>query len=179
MFNGKLVRLAPLTREDVDVFAPWFSDPEFIRFMFPHVLRPMSYEDEVEWYENMRKDKDRYIFGIRTREDDKIIGNCGLFDFNWSSRHAEFGIGIGDKAYWGRGYGSDATRILMRYAFDELNLNRVELSVYDFNVRARSAYEKVGFVHEGTRRQAIFREGAYHDVHVMGLLRADWRADQE
>jgi RimJ/RimL family protein N-acetyltransferase len=150
-----------------------------LRFLSPQGIRLASYDDELEWYENMRKDKDTFIFGIRTLEDDKLIGNCGLHRPDWRNRSALFGIGIGDKAYWGRGYGTDATRVLMGYAFGELNLNRVELEVYDFNKRAFRSYEKVGFVHEGTRRQALFRDGAYHDVYIMALLREDWFAQQE
>lgn len=176
MFTGELVRLAPIKRDDVKLYAKWFADPEFLRLISPNVLRPMSYEDELEWYENMRKDKERYTFGIRTLEGDKLIGNCGLFNIDWRNRTALFGIAVGDKTYWGRGYGTDATRIMMGYGFDELNLNRVQLDVYDYNKRAIKSYEKVGFVHEGTRRQALFREGVYHDIHIMGLLREDWRA---
>jgi RimJ/RimL family protein N-acetyltransferase len=174
VFTGKLVRLAVVQRDDAARYAEWFSDPDFLRFMAPQGIRPASVEDEIDWYENMRKDKNSYLFGIRTLTDDTLIGNCGLHRLDWRNRSAIFGIGIGDQAYWGKGYGTDATRVLMGYAFDELNLNRVELEVFDFNTRAQRAYEKVGFVHEGTRRQALFREGAYHDCHVMGLLRDDW-----
>ncbi|MBN1287592.1 MAG: GNAT family N-acetyltransferase [Anaerolineae bacterium] len=176
MFTGKLVRLAPVVREDVKLYTEWFSDPEFLRFIFPNVLRPMSYEDEMDWYENMRKNKEAYTFGIRTLEEDRLIGNCSLFRIDWRNRVAVFGIAVGDKSYWGRGYGTDAARVLMGYAFDELNLNRVELEVYDYNKRAIKSYKKVGFVHEGTRRQALFRDGVYYDIHTMGLLRDDWYA---
>ena len=122
----------------------------------------------------MRKDKNLFLFGIRTLDGDQLIGNCSLMQTDWRNRKAVLGIGIGDKAYWGKGYGSEATALLMEYAFDELNLHRVELEVYDFNERARRAYEKVGFVHEGICREALFRDGAYHDIHIMGLLREDW-----
>jgi RimJ/RimL family protein N-acetyltransferase len=178
MFEGKLARLAPITRDDLERFVRWFNDPEFLRFLSPLGIRLISYEDEVEWYENMRKDKDNYVYAIRTLAEDKLIGSCGLHRVDWRNRKALFGIGVGDRSYWGRGYGTDATRVLMEYAFDELNLNRVFLEVYDFNARAIHSYEKVGFVREGTLRQDLFRDGAYHDTYIMGLLREDWLAGQ-
>ncbi len=178
MFEGNLVRLAPITRDDVALFARWFSDVEFLRYISPVVLRLASYDDEMDWYESMRKDKDLFTFGVRTVAEDQLIGNCSLGVTNWRNRSAGFGIAIGDKSYWGRGYGTEATSLLVEYGFVELNLNRIELEVYDFNMRAIRAYEKVGFAREGTRRQAIFRDGRYCDSHIMALLRAEWLARQ-
>lgn len=84
------------------------------------------------------------------------------------------GIVIGEKEYWNRGYGSDALRTLLRFAFEELNLHRVFLHVFDFNERAIRCYEKVGFRHEGRLRQARFTEGRYVDELVMAVLREEW-----
>lgn len=179
MFEGKRVRLAAVRREDLELYVRWFNDPEFTRFMAPNVLRLLSYEDEVGWYESMRQKKDLFVFGIRTVAEDKLIGNCSLNVKNWRSRMAVFGIGIGDKACWGCGYGTEAARLLMEYGFNELNLNRIELEVFAFNTRAIRSYEKVGFVLEGTRRQFLFRDGAYHDAHIMALLRDEWLARQK
>ena len=109
---------------------------------------------------------------------DRLIGNCGLFGFDWKNRFAEFGILIGEKDAWGHGYGTDAARLILRFGFDELNLNRVWLRVYDFNPRAGRAYKKAGYVQEGIYRQALYREGAYHDIHVMSVLRDEWQAQR-
>ncbi|GAB4448510.1 MAG: GNAT family protein [Anaerolineae bacterium] len=178
MFVGKQVRLAPVRRDDLEQYAAWFSDPEVTTFVAPDVLRLFSYDDEVAWYEDMRKDKDLFTFAIRTLDDDRLLGNCSLRINAWRNRSAVFGIAIGNKPYWGRGYGTEATRLLLEYGFGELNLNRVELEVFAFNTRAIRSYEKVGFVHEGTRRQALYRNGAYHDIYIMGLLRQEWFAKQ-
>ena len=88
-------------------------------------------------------------------------------------RSSFVGNGGGD-TIWGKGYGTEATRTILSFAFNELNLHRVELEVYDFNARAIRTYEKAGFRHEGTRRKALFRDGSYHDVHVMGILREEF-----
>lgn len=105
------------------------------------------------------------------------VGSTGLHQINWKDRCAIFGIALGEKTYWDRGYGTDATRTMLRFAFEELNLNRVELEVFDENLRARRCYEKVGFRHEGTRRQAVFTEGVYHDVHLMSILREEFQSN--
>jgi RimJ/RimL family protein N-acetyltransferase len=81
---------------------------------------------------------------------------------------------LGEKAYWGQGFGTDATRTALAFAFGELNLHRVELEVFDFNPRAMRCYEKAGFRYEGIRRQAFFRNGRYHDIHLMAILDSEF-----
>jgi RimJ/RimL family protein N-acetyltransferase len=83
---------------------------------------------------------------------------------------------IGEKEYWSKGYGTDAIRTLMRFAFERMNLNRVELSTFDFNERAQACYRKCGFVEEGRRREDRYIDGEYHDLIVMGILRYEWEA---
>jgi RimJ/RimL family protein N-acetyltransferase len=103
-----------------------------------------------------------------------LIGNCGLHDVDLKNRSAVFGIVIGDKNYWSQGYGTDATLTLLRFAFEQIGLNRVELFVYDFNPRAQRAYEKAGFKRSGVKRQGLFRNGAFHDEIMMDILREEW-----
>ena len=104
----------------------------------------------------------------------RLIGNCAFFDIDWISRAAEFGIMVGDKSVWNQGYGTETVRLLLRHGFENLNLNRVFLRVFDNNPRAIRAYEKAGFTLEGTQRQAAYQYGAYHDVHMMSVLRTEW-----
>ncbi len=171
---GSLVRLAAIQREDLLIYTRWFRDYEVQRFLMPDVLTPQTEEAEAAWYERASLSTESYTFGIRTLTDDHVIGNCSLFEISNKNRVATFGIVVGDKEYWGKGYGADATRVMVHFAFSEANLNRVQLEVYAFNARAIRAYEKVGFVHEGTRRAALFREGVYHDIHMMAILRDEW-----
>jgi len=125
--------------------------------------------------------KDRYFFIIEMQKGEEwaSIGTLDLFHLDWKNRVVNFGIAIGDKIYWGQGYGSDATCTALLFAFHELNLNRVELEVFEDNLRAIRCYEKIGFQHEGTRRKAFFRDGIYHDVVLMGILKDEFREEQE
>ncbi|PJF44100.1 MAG: N-acetyltransferase, partial [Phototrophicales bacterium] len=103
----------------------------------------------------------------------------GLHGPDLRNRSSEVGISIGQPSYWDQGYGTDAMRVLLRYGFYEINLHRIELKVYSFNERAIRSYEKLGFQKEVVARQAIFRDGQYHDVIIMGLLRSEWRDVRE
>ena len=104
------------------------------------------------------------------------IGNAGLHQVDSKNGAATFGIFLGEKGFWSQGFGTDAARTMLAFAFDELRLHRVELMVYDFNPRARRCYEKAGFRLEGTRRQALFRWGRFHDIHSLAILEDEFRA---
>ncbi|MBN1428237.1 MAG: GNAT family N-acetyltransferase [Anaerolineae bacterium] len=178
LYEGKFVRLTQFRHDDLPVFMQWFRDYETQRLLVPGVAFPITDEAEEVFYQQAVKESESaYYFSIHTLESDLLIGNCSLFAINQRNRSADFGIVVGEKAYWGRGYGSDATRILLGFAFQEVNLNRVQLEVFDYNARAIRSYEKVGFAREGVRRQALFREGAYHDIILMAILRDDWHPD--
>lgn len=175
LFDGDLVRLTQLQRNDIPAFTRWFRDAEIQSLIDIDVMVPVTDEAEQEFYEQaVKKSNDAFYFSIRTLEGDLLIGNCSLFGINHKNRSAEFGIVVGEKEYWGRGYGSDAARIILRFAFEEANLNRVHLEAFGYNARAIRSYEKVGFVREGVRREAVFRAGEYHDVIEMAVLREEW-----
>jgi RimJ/RimL family protein N-acetyltransferase len=175
LFTGDLVRLAEISRDNLPAYKRWMRDYE-VQHLLARIPTPITDEAEEAWFGSVAKGTGDYIFAIHTLDSDTLIGNCGLHNVDKKSRFAEFGIVIGEKDYWGRGYGTDAARVILRFAFNELNLHRVELDVYDFNPRAIRSYEKVGFVHEAIRRDALFRNGAYHDVHRMGILQHEWCA---
>lgn len=172
LFDGDLVRLTQWQRDDLPAFTRWFRDDEIQSLVNVDVIMPVTDEAEQEFYEQaVKKSSDAFYFSIRTLEGDLLIGNCSLFGINQKNRSAEFGIVIGEKQYWGRGYGSDTARVILRFAFEEVNLNRVHLEAFAYNERAIRSYEKVGFVREGVRREAVFRAGKYHDVITMAVLR--------
>ncbi len=170
MLFGESVRLRAIEREDIPTFVRWFNDPEVRRYLL--MYEPLSKAREERWFEAHLDKQNEFIFAIevRTEEGWVHIGNIGLHRVDWKNRNATLGIALGEKAYWGRGYGTDAVRTALRFAFQELNLHRVELEVVADNLRAIRCYEKAGFVREGTRREAIFRDGRYHDAHVMAVL---------
>ena len=112
---------------------------------------------------------------IRTLDGDKPIGFVGLDDISWHNGSSWVGIGIGERKYWSKGYGTDAMQIIACYAFEELDLHRLTLNVFAYNTRAIRAYEKIGYQVEGRIAEAVHREGKRWDVIFMGLLREDWR----
>lgn len=176
MIYGDQVRLRALELSDVPTMVGWFNDPEVRRYLL--VFAPMSQMAEERWLKDIGASRDDFVFGIEAPTEAggwQHIGNVGLHHIDWKHRSAVFGIVIGERACWNRGYGTDATRVMVRFAFHTLNLHRVQLDVFDFNPRARRAYEKVGFRLEGTRRQALFHDGAYHDEHIMALLEAEFK----
>jgi RimJ/RimL family protein N-acetyltransferase len=172
-FHGELVRLSPLDRESIPTYLSWFRDYDVQRWV--KVAVPFTLEGETAWYEKATTSEDIFPFEIHTLEDDRLIGSCSIFAIDHKNRSGELGIIIGEKDYWGKGCGSDAVLTLLRVAFGEFNLNRVYLRVLAENKRAIRAYEKCGFQHEGTARQALFREGQYHDMHLMAILFEDWQ----
>jgi len=179
LFTGKLVRLTAATKADRPTFIAWRDDAEYLRQLDggPAVPAPReSYEREPASDARPHENRNEFEFAIRTLADDTLIGIGGLDA--WNSNHPDCWawIGIGNPNYRGKGYGTDAMRLLVGYAFRELNMHRVTLSVFSYNLRAMRSYEKVGFVHEVTQRAALYRDGQRYDQHMMGLLRPDWEA---
>ena len=176
MIKGNKVRLRAIEQDDIPRFVRWLNDPDVRRFLT--MYQPVSTADEIRWFQRHLEAKDDYVYAIETAEG-VHIGNIGLHHLDWKNHNAVLGIFIGEKAYWGLGYGSDAILTLLHFAFGEMNLNRVELTVFDYNERAIRSYQKCGFQLEGSRRQALYREGAYHDVLIMSILRHEYEAALE
>lgn len=175
MFTTPRLRLRAITREDLPIFVRWFNDPEVTQHLAN--VWPLSIEDEEEWFQRVRaRAQWERPLGIEVREKRGwvLIGNTGFHRIDWLNRWAELGIVIGEKTYWNQGYGTEAVQAMVAIAFTLLNLNRVQLEVYDFNHRARRAYEKAGFRLEGRRRQARYLNGRYHDSLIMAVLREEW-----
>jgi RimJ/RimL family protein N-acetyltransferase len=174
MILGERVRLRAIERSDIPTFVRWLNDPEVRRFLL--MFEPMSTADEERWFERRLSSHDDYLYSFEGAVDGRWthLGNIGLHRVDWKNRSAVLGIVIGEKEHWGKGFGTEAVRLMLRFAFGELNLHRVELDVYDFNPRAIRSYEKAGFRREGTLRQALFREGGYHDVYRMAVLQSEF-----
>ncbi|MHB8376125.1 MAG: GNAT family N-acetyltransferase [Dehalococcoidia bacterium] len=176
MLEGELVNLRAPEMSDLERNARWVNDREVTRFL---TLRyQMSMAAEEAWLRELTAKPlsfERVFFAIETK-DGRHIGNCNLFDVSPEDRKALAGIMLGERDCWSHGYGTDAMTTLLRFAFDEMNLNRVALSVYDYNERAHASYRKCGFVEEGRLRDDIFRDGRYHDVVRMAVLRDEFYA---
>jgi RimJ/RimL family protein N-acetyltransferase len=168
------VHLRPGERRDLPLFVSWMTDFRTIRTLA--MTAPIGDALEERWFESMldRQGKEGWFFVICRIEDDRPVGTIDLHEVDLRNGSASLGIAIGDPADTGQGYGSDALRALVAFAFEQLRLERVELDVYAYNEGARRVYERVGFRHEGTLRRALFRDGAHHDVDRMAVLRDEW-----
>jgi RimJ/RimL family protein N-acetyltransferase len=138
---------------------------------------------EEKWFDAQleRPPQQGQILAIEVSVNDEWfhIGNTGLHDVDAVNRTAEFGIVIGEKDYWNRGYGTKATKLTLRHGFENLNLNRIYLEVFETNPRAMKAYESAGFMREGILRQAIFKNSRYIDVILMSILQSEWMKQKE
>lgn len=177
ILKGALVKLGAVdTDEFSKAFAYWRRDSELMRLMDSSTTRLDSQKNTQKTIEKELEDQkvNQHFFTIRTLAEDKLIGDIGLNIINWSGRDAFVGLGIGERDFWGRGYGTDAMNVILRYAFTEVNLRRVTLTVFEYNPRAIRSYEKAGFRHEGRMRGLLNREGKRWDELFMGILREEW-----
>jgi len=176
IIRGELVYLRAPERSDIGDFVRWFNDADVLHNLA--MSAPMSEAAETVWFDRMleRQGSTDYHFVICVLADDRAIGTAGLHGIDQVNGSAEFGIAIGEKSEWDKGYGTDALRAICDFGFGELRLERIGLLVYEGNSRGRRAYEKAGFTIEGTMRRAHYAHGRHEDVHVMGLLRDEWQA---
>jgi RimJ/RimL family protein N-acetyltransferase len=177
LFRGETVRLAVEDPSvEAKVWSQWFRNSEFMLLMDtdpPILLSEKNIRDRLE-KDLEEEHADVFYSMIRTIKDDRLIGFLALFKTFWNHGDAWVAIGLGEADCWGKGYGSEAMRLLLRYAFDELNLHRVTLGVFEYNSRAIRSYQKVGFVEEGRIRGEFLRQGKRWDMIFMGILREDW-----
>ncbi|MEK7248387.1 MAG: GNAT family protein [Chloroflexota bacterium] len=175
MIEGKLVRLRAVEPGDAANAYKWINDGDVTRYLMARY--PYSLASEQDWVANASKPNDysEARFAIETKEG-VHIGLCGLHRGRPEERTADLGIMIGDKDYHERGFGTDAMLTMIRFGFEQMNLHRVSLGVFDFNQRAQAVYRKVGFVEEGRDRDAYFQDGRYWDVIRMSVLEDEWRA---
>ena len=173
MLEGKLVRLRALEKADVEREYRWINDQEVTQYLAARY--PMSMTQEEEFIERQsRPGYSGLALAIETKKGEHI-GNISLVGpTHPEERMAPLGIMLGEREYWSRGYGTDAIRTLLAFAFQEMNLNRVWLQVHEDNARAIACYKKCGFVEEGRLRQHWFKGGHYHDMIAMGILRGEF-----
>jgi RimJ/RimL family protein N-acetyltransferase len=171
---GERLYLRSLDEADLDRCLRWINDPDLLPFLMRRT--PMNRSSEREWLLGQGQSETTFSLAIVLKDGDRHIGNAGLHGIHPFNRNAEFGILIGEADAREQGYGTEATRLLVDHGFRELGLHRIQLHVYAFNARARRAYEKAGFRAEGTKREAYYRNGRFHDVIVMSILESEWRA---
>jgi len=177
MLTGKHVLLRAIKRSDISHFLKWFNDPEVIQYVGLYL--PMTEMSEEKFIEELGTTRARsdVMLVIEAMEGDstKPIGSCGLHQIDPKDRSAIFGIAIGEKDCWSKGYGTEAARLLINYGFQQLNLHRVSSGAFAFNERSINLHKTLGFREEGRLRQATFKNGQYHDHVQFGILREEWK----
>jgi len=171
---GQSVTLRRHAPQNVTAFRRWYADPEIAR-LARYQQAPMR-PDEIERFFAARVvGPDALAMAVHERTTDRLIGTCAFSQLDGDNGSALYHITIGESDAWGRGYGTEATRLMVDHAFGALGLHRIALFVFEFNERAIRAYRRVGFVAEGRSRESVWRDGRWWDELAMSFLESDWR----
>ena len=176
MFYGREVMLRLLEEEDATNIVKYYNDYDFKKNL--DAVIPFSLTEEVEFIKNTWKWKNEaksYIFGIEELETKTLIGSCGINDVNWINKSGVLGIGIWIKNKQNRGYGADATKTILKFAFRDLGFHSIRLNVYSFNENAFHVYEKIGFKQIGKSRESKYHNGKFYDTIMMDMLDTEFK----
>ncbi|WP_226676747.1 GNAT family N-acetyltransferase [Rossellomorea aquimaris] len=171
LLTGKRIDLTGFQEEDISSIKKWNQNEEVQRLLDALPLKPKSEEEIKKW---MVPEENSFRFAIRLKDDGRIIGFAELDGILWTHRVGWISISIGDETSWGNGYGREAMDCLLAYGFHELNLHRLQLTVFSYNERAIRLYESLGFRKEGSYRQFLQRDGMRYDMFLYGLLADEW-----
>lgn len=170
--TGEKVKLRPLVLPDAPRLVALLADQQVSRNL--RLRTPVTLAAEREFIAALAHATDQLVLGITALEDGRLMGVCGLHQLGDPARQAELGLFLGGPEEWGKGYGTEVTRLLCRHGFAAMALNRIWLHVYVDNERGIRAYQRVGFRREGLLRQAALRDREHVDVLAMGILRSEW-----
>jgi RimJ/RimL family protein N-acetyltransferase len=172
LWEGNNTVLRPFKKSNKERVLVWRRDLDIVDAQLGCVF-PVTTVMEERWFAIVMDGQanDRVTFAIYNKEDDTLIGFISLSEIDWIPGTAQYSITIGDRSYNGRGFGREATELILAYAFNTLNLRRIWLQVAGFNIRAIDLYEKMGFILEGTLKNHLYRPGELHDLLIMGLFR--------
>jgi RimJ/RimL family protein N-acetyltransferase len=179
MLKGEKIILRPIIKTDISLFLKWFNNPELLQYISLYL--PMTEIEEEEWIKTIAQNpKNNVIFIIEAIENsNKIpIGDIGLFHINTKDQNCVFGIAIGEKDYWSKGYGTDASKLIIDYGFKQLNLYSISSSAIEYNERSIRLHKKLGFKEEGRRRKRHFKNGQFWDEIIYGLLKEEWNKNE-
>ena len=172
--EGELTLLRKHVPENVTAFQRWYSDPEIAR-LARYQDAPMR-ADEIDRFFQLRAlGHESLTMAIHERDSDRLVGSCAFSQLDAENGSAMYHITIGEKDAWGRGFGTEATRLMLDHAFGTLGLHRIGLTVFEFNERAIRAYRRCGFIAEGRARESIWRDGRWWDEVAMSVLASEWR----
>ena len=169
--QAKKCFLRPLEKSDAPLLTRWINDSEVTQFL--ERTMPMMHATEEKWIDGLAGSKTDIVLLIVTNTGEPI-GVMGIHGMNWIDGTATTGAFIGEKEYWGKGFGTDAKMILLNYAFNILNLRKICSRVYAFNVRSIAYSKHCGYVDDGVQKKHVFRNGEYHDVIQLALFKENW-----
>lgn len=175
LLKGEKVRLTAINENDAATIAKWYSDADFLRYFDKVPAYPKSEQALREWIRKVQSSDNCFSFAIRPKDRDEIIGYIELSDIQWWNGVGTLGIGIGTSDQRGNGYGSEALKLVLDFAFNEINLHRVQLNTFSYNKSAILLYEKIGFKREGVYREFINRDGQRWDMYLYGILKNEWK----
>ena len=171
--KGKKISLGPISKKYIPTLAKWMNDLEVVKYT-DQAHKKHTEETSKIYLEACLNELGTHYYGIFTKKE-KLIGGIDLREISYTQRSALLGIAIGEKQYWGKGYGTEAVTLLLDYAFNILNLNNIMLTVFEFNKRAINCYKKAGFKVIGKRRNSRFFAGKYYDEIYMDILAKDFK----
>ncbi|MBC1461933.1 GNAT family N-acetyltransferase [Listeria welshimeri] len=175
LFQSNRIQLRSLSEDDASSFSKWSEDGEYLRGLDTDFAKPRSTEFYKNQIQSFEDSSDIIQFGIYVPQDQLLIGFISLHSIEWNNQIAFMAIGIGEAEYRKNGYGSEAIQLLLKYAFYELNLHKVELDVISNNDTAIFCYRKNGFETEGVAKEAIRRDNQRFDKIYMGILARNWK----
>lgn len=171
--KGKIVTLRQMTVDDLQMICDMFNDPEMENLVVGWAF-PLSIEQQKTWFEKNIGDQRNFRFIIETPEDG-AVGVATLTEIDWKNRRATHGIKLANKERRTKGIGTDAVMAIMRYAFDELGLHRLDGSWFDFNIASKTLYIKCGWQIEGVKREYVYKRGEWRDLTIVSILERDYR----
>lgn len=174
LLTGDNVRLVAVEPDDIPAITRWYADAHFARLFDAAPAMPKTEKEVADSITENQKSSTAYVFGIRLAAHNELIGILELDGILWTMGTAWLAIGIGDRAQRRRGYGTEALKLALQFAFEELNLRRVQLSVFSYNEPAIRLYKKLGFTQEGAFREFLHRDGQFYDMLYYGILRREW-----
>ena len=178
MLVGSKVRLTAIATGDLPVITSWYQDASFLRLYDSAPAAPKTEKEVQALISEAQEASDGFLFAVRLVQDERLVGILGLDGVSWTHGTTFVSVGIGAASDRGAGYGREAMELALQFAFDELNLHRVCLTVFAYNDRAVALYKSLGFTQEGVYRDHLLRDGQRYDMLLFGLLRREWKETQ-
>ena len=177
--EGEIIDLVATNSKWANLIGRWMNDPEVRHYS--RNAWPLTIEEIKKWFEPSSDDslKDFVVFTIYHKKDKRPIGSVGFNHINWLNRNANVFGSIGEKEYWGREIIVEASKLLIKYGFTELNLHKIYAGVFTPNKRSLRAAEKIGFKKEAVLKEEVYIDGEYVDAHKFALLKKDWMEENK